>query len=126
MPHPPLANRRGTQGQTIIGVLVALVIMLLLSLAALGMLGQGGTSGGKRSIPARVQAEAREVDCMSWLRQCRMAPTMDEDQVGVDSLEDFKGVGELRCPVSGMAYRFDPTRADVAETLGLYCPYPGH
>lgn len=115
---------RHARGQTMIGLLVSLVIILLVLLVGLGMM---KTQGVGKSTPARVESKARGLQCQTYLQQMRMMALVNhEEKQDPTSLEDFRGAGELRCPVSGMRYYFSPARAGDPQTRGLYCPYPEH
>jgi len=115
---------RHARGQTMIGLLVSLVIILLVLLVGLGMM---KTQGVGKSTPARVESKARGLQCQTYLQQMRMMALMNnEEKQDPTSLEDFRGAGELRCPVCGMRYFFNPARAGDPQTRGLYCPYPEH
>jgi len=122
----PSRGLRGTRGQAAIGLLVSVVIILIVLLVGLGM--WKANLGPGQSTPARVESKARGVQCQQLLAQCRMMPLMnDPESTTIRSIKDFEGGGvELRCPVSGLRYRFDPSRGAADPTRSLHCPYPKH
>lgn len=112
----------GRRGQSLIGAMVSLVILCVVVLVVMNMGFKRAKPG--HSMPAKVTRKAENVTCMNMLRQYRMVPMMNESPP--DSIADFGSPQELRCPVCGMAYRFDKSRVQDPKTCGLYCPYPGH
>jgi len=110
------------RGQTLIGAMVTLVILCLVVLVVLNLGFKRPKPG--QSMPARVTRQAENIQCLNLLRQYRMMVMVNEQPP--KSIRDFGSPSELRCPVCGMYYRFDPRRANDPKTHGLYCPYPGH
>lgn len=118
------AGRRGSW--TLVELLVVMVILIALAAWLLPRyLGAGKNAAGPNTVRAPIE-RAHDVECANNLRQLRLAITMAQqtNERFPASLNELTSQGISRemlfCPVSKLAYLYDPRNGRVS------CPYPPH
>lgn len=122
----PSSPPRSESGQTLIAMMISIVIIMILVLVVWG--GPGISQKQSVSTARQVMRKAQTVDCMSLLRQYRglIVSEIGTSEGGGADISRIASPRELRCPISGLRYRFDPSNVSDGRTAGLWCPYPGH
>jgi hypothetical protein len=105
-------------------VVLAILAFLAVWLVPRYLAGTKSPVSGK-TVSAPIQ-RAHDVECMNYLRQLRAAIQMSQasSEALPRSLSELSSSGVTRemlaCPVSRMAYLYDP------QTGRVGCPYPPH
>lgn len=130
--RPAVTRKRLTNGNTMVGLLIAAVIVLLLAVVFLkgGIPGFGKPAGPARkdnlgkTIPGAVKADAEDTVCKNNLQQIRLSiqteQATDPDGGNPPDLKSLHLPAEiLKCPLGGQ-YIYDP------KTGTVHCNHPGH
>jgi hypothetical protein len=105
---------------------ILVVVVLLVAIAAFvypHYVGNRRTADGKAATPL---AKAHDTECLMNIRSVRQSiaayKATDSDGKNPSALTDMRELSkDLReCPVSHMAYLYDPQSGEV------HCPYPAH
>ncbi|MGQ9525365.1 MAG: hypothetical protein ACUVTZ_11080 [Armatimonadota bacterium] len=127
-----IARRRSAAGYA--GLVVFLVAAILAFVIAAVMWGhkqkpqqdKTNAPANAQTIPGQAVERGHEVECMSNLRSIRQAIEMHKvtEETPPPNLAALSSAGigpqQLRCPVSGAPYQYDPSSGRV------WCPTPGH
>jgi len=116
---------RRRSGMTAISLVISLAIILVLMwiFFSYGTRGMGGKSA--LGPPEQALQRARDVQCRENLRSIRQAlqlATMSEPNERFPPDLSNLGIGadQLKCPVSGQPYAYEPSTGKV------WCTYPPH